>query len=102
MSKQSIILGWSRNQCDRRVLASNLQIIDCDEIVPQAAQWLIPLREWRRLIPSLSSFALDYSFSLVYPVELSRPDLVQHHIARGDCEKLFLMVKKLVEYIVVE
>jgi hypothetical protein len=102
MSKQSIMLDWSCNYCDRKVLVSNLQRIDCDEMVPPAAQWLSPLKEWRRLIPGLSSFALDYSFSLLYPVESLRPDLVQHHVARGDCEKLFLMVKKLVEYIVVE
>lgn len=99
INKQSIILDWSVVACDRRVLADNLVRIGRDNMLPLAPQWLLPAKEWRRLIPGMGTFALELSFPLFYPVESTKEDLLQHHLARGDCEKLFLMVKKLVEYI---
>jgi len=99
ISKQSIIMDWSIMNCDRMVLADNLRGIGRDEMIPLAAQWLHPMKEWRRLIPGMETFGLEVAFPLFYPVESTRQDLLQHHLARGDCEKLFLMVKKLVEYI---
>ncbi|KAG4419819.1 hypothetical protein IFR04_007038 [Cadophora malorum] len=89
----AVVLEWSKSLCDYHTLYKALSTIGRQGVLPAKESWLRPLLEWRKIVPGLSSWALEWSFDLMFP----ESDLKSHHRARVDALKLFYMSRKLVE-----
>jgi len=92
ITKDSIIVEWSTNNCDYRAIHQAFQDYpDVMAILPPKHRWMRALTSlWKVLLPGCPSFALDLLHDVVFPEDTGN----LHHFAKVDAQKLYKMVRK--------
>jgi hypothetical protein len=87
----STMVQWSKNNCDYNAVASWVP----ENCIPPKPRWLQAIPAWRQILPGVD-LSLEYFYEALFP---KCPLNGSHHRAKGDTEKLYRAVAKMMDFV---